>query len=576
MASFAKEKFSRLEKSIEWSEKQLAFPRKKRIEAIQMFVGYHAFEDGYPAREYVNSLALAVQIYVRLLAAKSPRVLMSHPDQQYMPTAANFELALNKIPDEINLDLTLRRLVMEALFSMGIAHVGLNTVGTALGHSYGQSFVDVITIDDYFYDVSAKSWETIDYEGHKYWMDYDEIKESKLGDELGGVDADEYTNLGINGEKRAESIANNSTPESYKKKIQLQDVWLLSEKLLITSAVKSRKILKTIEWDKPKCGPYYKLRYSDVPGNLSPLPPVSLWRDLHELENNCFRKLADGAEAQKTVLGFQGGNDESIEDFKKAKDGDGIKFNGPAAERLEAGGANQSTMAFTMQVRDLFSYFAGNLDSVGGLGLAAQTVGQEKLLGDAAGAQLRDMADLTIKFIKDIFKALAYYEWTDPVKRRMLQKPIPGLDASIPVEFSKESKVGEFDAYDLDIDIYSLQDDSPQTRLQKLGLIMQSYILPLAPQIQQNGGTIDIEKIIKTVAKYANMPEISEIVKFADDSMAQQQPQGGEMQSGMSANTTRTYERVGRPGMTREGASRNMQQMLLGSNPGGDHGTKAA
>lgn len=568
MVTFAEKKFEKLRESIEYSNRQLDFARQKRLSAIKEMVGFHYAQDGSERRNPVNEIALAAIIHARLLAPKAPRAMATTQIHELMPTAKNLELALNQISEEKRLENVFRNLVLEALFSMGIAQVGLHTTGNVLGHSYGDSFVDIVTIDDYFCDMSAKKFENVDYEGHDYWLDYEELMESGWLDGERDIKPDEYTILSQTGGKRAESIATSETPKTYKDKIWLRDVWLPKEKLLVTYGVTSKKVLKQIDWDGPDFGTYMKLGYSDVPGNLLPLCPVALWRDLHELGNKLFRKLGDGADSQKSVMGFGGDDDEDVNSFKNAHDGDGIKWTGQEPKKLEAGGINPTTLAFFLQCRDLFSYFANNLDSLGGLGAMTQTVGQEKIISEAAGAQLRDMADKTYSCFKEIFRALAYYEWTDPVRQRTLQKPIPGLDISIPVEWNRDSKKGKISQYLIDIDIYSLQDDSPQLKLQKLGVITKEYILPLLPAIQQAGGSFDIEEFFKILAKYSNFSELADIVKFVDQPM-QSQLGGSQQVSSIPSNTSRTYERVGRPGMTRQGSTAALTQLLMGGNPGG-------
>ncbi len=567
--SLTKKQFSDLNESIKWSQRQLDFQRKKQLEAVRQYVGPHYARDGAVKPRPVNMTALAVQIYIRLLAARSPRVMITTKRSDLRPTAANFELAVNQIPKEIGLDGTFRRMVLGALFSMGIVKVGLHKTGTMLGHDYGESFVDEITLDDYFCDMSAKRRNLMDYEGNDYWLPYDELMESDWVDKEArvGLKPDEYTMVGPNGEERTDSISAGETAKQYKEKIWLRDVWLPSEKILVTYGIKSEKIFNTVELKQPNHGPYYDLGFADVPGNLLPLAPVSLWRDLDELGNSLFRKLGNQADSQKTVLGFLGGNDDSVADFQKARDGDGIHYNGAEPKRLTAGGIDPNTLSFYIQCRNLSSYFGGNLDSLGGLAAMTQTVGQDKLIGDAAGAQLRDMAAKTTDTVRDVFRALAYYEWTDPVKQRTLEKPIPGLKKPLVIPFSRKDKKGSIESFDLDIDVYSAQDDSPALKLQKLGAIVQQYVSPLAPLIQQTGGTIDVQAIFRDVARFSNMPEVGEYVTWMD-----QPPAAGASVSEpqMPANTTRTYERVGRPGPTRQGADAMMQQLLLGGNPGGN------
>jgi len=304
--------------------------------------------------------------------------------------------------------------------------------------------------------------------------------------------------------------------------------------LLVTYGIKSGKLLNTVEWDGPKCGPYIKLGHHIVPGNLLNLSPVSSWRDLNELENGLFRKLGKQADSEKTVQGFSGGDDAGVTAFKNAEDGSGIKYNGSDPKKLTAGGVNATTLAFFTLTKELASYFCGNLDSLGGLAPLTQTVGQDKLLSEAASAQLRDMATKTIDAIREVFYSIAWYEWHDPISRRVLEKKVPDTSMSIPVEWNPEDRQGDIDLYDLKIDVYSLQDDSPALKLQKLGAIVVQYVLPLAPFIQQAGGTIDVQAILRDVAKFSDMAEVSDYVTFMDniDQPSQQPGPPNTMQSG--------------------------------------------
>jgi len=554
--------FDRLTNSIDWSGRQLETPKKKRIEAIKLFLGYHYSDGGATKTQPVNFLKLAISIFVRLLAARAPRVLMSTKEPELKSTAANLELAINEIPKEIRLQATLKRLVTEALFSFGVAKVGLHTVGEMLGYSYGSPFVDIVTSDDYIVDMAAKHYDQRQYEGNDYWLDYKDVMESKWFENKNGLEPDEYTIIGQAGEERAEGIAVGESASLFRKKIWLRDVWLPTERLMVTYSVKSKRRMKTIEWTGPERGPYYMLGFDKVPGNLLPLPPVAIWRDLHELANALYRKLGDQADAQKTVQGFQGGNEESVESFKNAKDGDGITYHGAEPKILKAGGVDPTTLAFFLQSKDLASYFGGNWDSLGGLSPQAETLGQDKLLSVASGAQMRDMASEVVDFMRDIFRALAHYEWHDPVRRRQLEKSIPGTDLSVPVLWDQQARRGKFNLYDLDIDVYSLQDDSPGLKLQKLGVIMQQYVLPLLPMIQQIGGTFDIQKFFEDLAKFSDFPEMNNWIQF----MQELEPTGGE-ETRMPADTTRTNVRINRPGATREGKDQILMQTLLGGRP---------
>ena len=525
--SISEKKFSRLTTSVDWSQKQLEIPRAKRIDAIKQFVGFHYAGGGSEKVVPMNFIKLAMDIYTRTLAPKAPRVLVTTSKTAMKPAAANLELALNMIPIEINLGGTLRRIVTEALFSIGVAKIGLHAVGEALGHEYGKPFVDVITLDNYFLDMTARHIDEIQYEGNDYWLTEDELhdsdhfKKSRLND----LTFEPNTTIGEHGEPRAEGIAIQTSDEAYKQRVWVRDVWVPGEKLLHTYAVRSKRQLGTVDWTGPERGMYRRLGFFDVPGNLLPLPPVSVWRDLHDLSNVLFRKLSTQADNQKTVAGFPGGQEDDVNAFKGATDGDGIQYNGRKPEILTAGGVSPTTLAFVNVVRELSSYYGGNLDSIGGLAAQTETVGQDKMLTESAGAQMREMSGRTVDFVRSVFRDLAYYEWGDPVSERTLQKPIPGMGGvSIPMKWDRNSRQGDFNVFDLDIDVYSLQDDSPGLKLRRLGLIMQTYVLPLMPEIQAQGGQLDVQAILRTVAKYADFPELAELVTFVEQSGQQAGP----------------------------------------------------
>ncbi len=550
------EKFNKLLKSIEWSEQQLEFSRKKRIEFLKQYVGVHSFEHGAEKEVPVNFIALDVQVISRQLTPKAPRVLLSTKDISLQPVAANFEIILNEITEEINLVSTLRKWVLETLFSpFGVLKIGID--------EDDETFVDNVFYDDYFCDMSANTESKIDYEGNTYWMDFDTIKEKYPDIEL---KPDDYTTINQNGQEKAEGISICSTAEVYKDKIRLRDVWLPSEKLFITYAVTSKKKLEEKEWKGPE--PYIKLWYLDVPGNNLPLPVVSLIYDLHLLSNSLFRKLGRGAEAQKSVLGFDGVDDEGVKSLQATADGGGIKYTGKEPTKLDVGGIDPKTLAFYLQCKELQNYFAGNIDTTGGLAVAANTLGQEQLISQAASSQLRDMADKTIEGIRKVFQAIAHYEWSSK-KKRSTQKNVPILNIKIPIEWNSDSKKGNFEDYDIKIDEYTMQENSPQIRLQKMSLFMQQFVIPYIANIQQDGGSINYQKVIRRAAKLLDESELSDIVEFVDNYSNQQNnmpknnpqvqsPQQPQLQGGQQPQG----------GISKAGSDRALSQLLLGGNPG--------
>lgn len=558
--------FKDLEVAVEWSIRQLETPRRNRVEAVRQFVGKHYSDGGTELVVPTNFLELAVTIYQQQLAANAPRAMVTTSIPRLKPAAYSMEIALNQIPDEIGLGDTLRRAVVEALFSFAVVKVGLASSGVSvLGHDPGEAFVDLVSLDDYFIDMSAKTWSNIQFEGNDYWLPVEAARE--IFDGKGSkIEPDEHTVIGSQGEDRAESVSSDNSADLYKKKVWLRDVWLTREHKLVTYGVKSKKLFRVINWDGPEGGPYKVLRFSDVPGNLLPLAPVALWRDLHELGNALFRKLGRQADRKKTVAAFQGGNNDDVEALKKALDGEGIAYNGGKPEQITVGGIDSPTLALYIQVRDLFSSFAGNLDALGGLAPMSDTVGQDKLLSESANARINFMRSRMANFAKEIFEALAWYEWTDPVRQRVVEKSVKGTSFSVRRMWSEETREGDWIDFNFDIDAYSMQADTPDIKLQKIGTALERYVIPLLPQIQQQGGELGFKELIELIADLSNVPELNDIVKFGEPVAMMRPEQGEERPSTMPAHTTRTYERVNRPGATRQGKDDVMSRLLMGGN----------
>jgi len=560
---------NQLQKAVESSVRELATPRKKRVEAIRQYTGSHYSDGGSEKRVPVNFLELAVTIYARQLAARAPRVMITAKDPALRPYAASMELAVNMVPDEIGLADTLRKAVVEAMFSFAIIKVGVcRKDSSAYGVESGETFADLVSLDDYFCDMSAKSRATMQFEGNDYWASLEDVRAMYDGDSE-EIQPDKYTIIGEQGETRAESVSKSEIFETYEDKVWLRDVWLVKERKMLTYAVKSQKQIRIVDWKGPKCGPYHVLGFNDVPGNVLPLPPVALWRDLHELGNNLFRKLGRQADAKKTVAAFQAGDTESIDALKNASDGDGIRYNGQMPEAITVGGIDNASLAFFLQVKDLASYFGGNLDALGGLAAQSDTVGQDRLLTEAASSRVKNMAERTIEFAESVFYAIAFYEWTDPTSNRSITKTVPGTDISVPTVWNNSKKKGKFEDYNFEIDVYSMQDDSPGTRLQKLGTALERFVFPIMPVLEASGGQIDVNALVSTVAKLGNIPELTDIVKFSVPKEPEMMPGGANNAPraeapGMPNNTTRTYVRQSRPGATKSGKDDVLSRILMG------------
>lgn len=565
------EDFKRLVEAVDQSRRKLEPFRKQRKELVSLFTGDSYGEATEAKKTYLNLLSLATTIYVRQLAVRAPSAKITTAIRSLRPLARNFELACDDVAKESKLGQVLRAAVTSALFSpVSVVKIGLRYAGEEDmdGETVDltEPFVKLVSFDDYVRDMSARSAYEPEFEGDTYTLTLDEVlSRYPVAKSMNLISGDDINTQNEDGGDRTEALAHErmAGDETLSKKLLVQDIWLPQERKLVTWLVNhSTQPLAVLDLDVEEEGPYRSLWFVDVPDNGMPLPPFSVLRNIFELANSLFRRMANQAESKKNLVGFA--DEDSAKRFNNAKDGTAIQHDGPKPEPLTAGGIDQANMALFIQVKDMFSWAAGNLDSMGGLSPMAETAKQDALLAQSASAQVADMQDATSMFAESIFRSLAWYEWTDPLRDRHLQKPVPGSDVVLKVKWSPETRQGDFIDFNFTISPQSMREDSPAAKSEKLTVMLQQVILPLLPNLQAQGLGIDARRIVELLSDYNNLPELEQIIITSEGMASPEQIAGDPNPSTKPAHTTRTYERINRPGATRVGKDMALTQALMG------------
>lgn len=581
-------RWQRLRNAMDYSRRRLQPFRDHRVAFVRQYVGYRYSDDGTKNKVPVNLMEMAVSVYCRALAANKPRVIVSSHKPQYKPMAYEIELALNQLLEEIQFGETMQHAVRDAMFSMGIVKVGLayggkmHVAGSTL--DVGQPFADTVDLDDWVHDMSARKWGECSYMGNRYRLPTEFLKQSdmftfKNGTErmLGAPLNSDYNEFG--GEKvEVLSRGQEGAYDEYLQYNELWDVYVPQDQLVVTFISDDQgspfgEPIRVVEWEGPEEGPFHILSFSEVPNNIMPVSPASLWYDLHDLYNRLYNKLGRQAERQKTLLGVQSAAGDDGERVINAQDGEAVRLDNPAnAKEYAFGGPVQENLAFAIHTKDLFSWQSGNLDSIAGLGPSTDTVGQDRLIAMESSKRTAHMEDRTAHFTSGIVKALGLFLWEDPLIELPLTKRPKGSDISIPSRWTPDQREGTFWDYNIGIEPYSMQHKSPSVRVQTISQVMSSFVLPLMPQLEQQGIVVNWEGLLRTIAKYTDMHEIEDLLMFGNDSAMSRMVNAsgpGSATPGGAANTTRTYERVNRPGATNQGKDYAMMMNLFGgSGPG--------
>ena len=576
-----KQHLGRLRDAMRFSRKKLEAFRRRHKEAIEQYVGIDYSEGGSDKPVYLNLMEIAANIYERQLAARPPKVLVFTHSKKLRSQGVKLEQAMNSMLRTYDVHNALRRCVKSSLFSMGICKVGTQVIGNyeEEGFSFTKTrpYVASVSLDDWVHDMTSHVPEEIDYCGHRYRMSLESAKKDKSFNKSARENLTSMEDFSFNesGDERTSTISQGASQHEgqIEDKIELWEIWLPKERLIVTLGPnEGDKPLKVVEWDGPPnpLGPYHLLYFNEVDGNSMPLAPAMLWRGLHDVSNGLFRKLVREAQRYKVVGLTRGVDSEDADRIRMASDGEIVGVDNPEAitEKM-FGGIDQRNFAFTLQIKQLFSWQAGNLDLMGGLGAQSETATQDQLLHASASQRMSGMQDEVRLFTKKVIRDWGFHLWSDPVESypiRLNEQPVGPVDTFLTPE---ERATHDYLLHEVDIEPYSMQFVSPQERLAKLNQIIGQVVLPSLPMMQEQGLGIDYKELLSTFSRYSDLPELKDIIVGLDDVPpgSDRMGAGGNQGPGMPAATHRVNERISRPGASPRGAEQTLVNTLMGGNP---------
>lgn len=563
---------SRLRAAMRAAYADLRSYRQDSWNAINLLKGNRYYESP-TSKQYMNLLELGVTTFTSLLAANEPQILITSPSSDLERTALMEMLSVNHAIKEVQFAQTNKTLLACSLMSCAIATVGSRPKGDnpIRGWEYdsGVGFIDPILVQDWVCDTLPDCYERTAFAGHKYRVNLEEAMEMRDWDKQAREKL-EASHPGEHqpndGERQLNEMSRATPPdEEFEDQVWVQNVWLRRDNMIVTMPVdESKPPLWIREWEGPEKGPYHLFGYTKIPGNVMPMPPAAMWIDMHEIANEVYRKLVIGAKQYKTNPVVAAEDKKLAELALKAKHQEVLTAqNARDIGRIQQGGIDSALLAFTVQLRDLFSYMAGNLDALGGLGAQAETLGQEEIIKGSASQRVQHMQAQYQSFIKAIMQDFHWHIRQNHTGPRNLAYRLPDEERDLKLVYRPDERSGDWEEYNLNIVPYSMVDLTPAARSRILRTFWHEDILPVLPIIMQQGGNPDVQYYLETQARLLRIPELSRFVVYQEPSPMQQQgPVGGVPQSPTSK---RVYERRNIPGATEGGKRDVMQRLLLGS-----------
>lgn len=523
---------------------------RERHEAIKDFCGPHYGTNKQTLKVICNQMHQTAEICTVALSSNRPRVRVSTEYPQLWPMAYRYQAGLNNLLKAIAFESTSQMIVLDAFFSVGIAKVHLEDAGRLeleenVWYDPGRPFVSRISLDDFFCDMAARSWNDCRYIGNFYRADFDKALEDPMYDTsiIRKAGASNYRD----GRYKAQSIGAPSVLENdqYERGIDLFDVWIpeLGEFCTFIRHFESEPIARR-PWHVSG-SPYKRLTSSDVPDNIMPSSPAENLKELFDLNNGLYRKSAMQAQRQKTNPTFSGGAGEDAKTLKAAKDGEWVKVRDPQGINvISQGGVDPKNVAFHLKVQADANRMAGNLDAMAGLQASAPTLGQEEILQQVIGRLEAKRVSRVHSFAAEVCTALAHLMWDDPLLEIPNQLRL-GRIANIQVDtgWTPRNRQGERWMFNFEVEPDSMIYVSGDA---KVGRLMQSIevLMKLYPAVEARGGQLDTQEICKLLAEYQHIPELENVFRFPTGGSIPRPGPGEEEGAGAANQTsTRTYIR---------------------------------
>ena len=546
------------------------------------YVGSH-YGAGGPDRENVmNLMYQTADTYVQALSANRPRVLISTKHNDLSWFSHHFEVALNNLIAEIKLEEVLRRAVLEAFFCIGIVKVhnvdaGLIQLdGEDEWLDPGKPYADLVSLDDWFYDIRATSWRKVKFCGNRYRIPYekfmrDDSLDKKIREDIKPTSRHTY-DVNLEGDNPVrDMLEEESDKDDFEEMVMLQDIWIPEEKQIITIAEDHhKKPLRVLDWDGPEGGPYHILSFSDVPDHVMPLSPAMTLKPLADMINGLLRKQRRQAQRQKDIPFYQSGSHDDAKRLQRAEDGQWTRVDNPdSVNVLKMGGVDQGNLAFRMSMQEVYDRMAGNLQAMAGLGPQADTLGQDRLIHSQVSKRQANMQYKVVRFTEEICRDLGWLLWTDEILEIPGVTEVAGLE--VDSTWMPEVREGDWFDYNFKVEPFSMQYKSPSERAASLTQFISQIAMPMFPMMQEYGGNIDIQELIEIYADLMDMPRLRQVIMFEQPKQDRPgpnpaQPPGPQKQQGPDQRTTTNIPTGGTP----ENRSHVMQQLLQGGQPNQD------
>ena len=422
-----------LQESVQRGTSRLKNFREARLMFLRNYTGpYYDREQGMIGEEAMNMIFNAIRVLVPNIVMNFPTHKVHSRFLQSRDYGEMLGLALEYHDKDINIKEVYRRVIVDAIFTLGILKTGLVESDSVYAFDEydhidtGEIYTEAVDFDNFIVDPTSRDhmFRDAKWIGDKIIVPRSSLYESglyneELVEQLPCV-GDELTR-----DRKAHLLSQKKTDAAHEHsmydEVEIAEIWIPGANKIVTvpagDGVMLDEYLREDDFYGPDTGPYTFLALTPpVPGNPIPVPMVGVWNDLHVLGNRMAKKIVDQAERQKDVVAYRRAAADDAEALRDEPDGGSVATDDPDGVRvLSFGGQRQSNEAHMVQLQGWFNQMAANPQALSGERFDAGSATEAKLLAGNASVGLEDMKDLVYQMAGAEAGKRAWYFHADPM-----------------------------------------------------------------------------------------------------------------------------------------------------------------
>lgn len=564
--------------------KRLENFRLARIHFLSAYAGpYYDKVEGQTGTAAINLIFNAVRVLVPTMVMNFPKHKIETPYLAVRQYAELLSLALDQHDMKIDIRNTYRRVIVDAIFTLGILKTGLAQSDSVYALDDltrvdpGTVYTEAVDFDNFVVDPACRDhmFRDATFMGDRITVPRKMLLDSGL------YNNDLITRLpraGASGDSaeqhRAKSLSMDNIDESenaaLEDDVEIAEIWVPSANAMVTvpgaKDVSFDDYLRVDDYYGVKEGPYTFLSLTPpMPGNPLPVPMVGIWHDLHVLANRMAKKIIEQAERQKDIVFYKRAGVDDAQQARDAGDGEAVACDDPESIVVKSfGGQQNSNETQLNNLEGWFNMMAGNPAQVGGQNIEAKSATAANLLQQNAGVGLEDMKDMVYQMAASEARKRAWYFHTDPlmqvplVRRQQAQTPVqvptgqwlmtPTMQ-DVQVVLTPEVRRGDFIDFVFQIEPESMGRIDSKVRLQQAQAFCQQ-IMPAVMAAAQIAAQLmipfDAKSLLIRMAKEMGITWLDEVLY---DPQFQAQMQQQMMMGPQAQNSKGQAQQQPNPGL---------------------------